>query len=347
MFELIYNHYANVKGIAAPYVKEAAEKVRPERDPHGGHPSAYDFLSYGTLAYTLDPIKEDAPPSGLRACWTANQITLSWWGSANAESYQVQRATQKGGPYVTIGTAGQKDTTLIDQNVSDGTAYYYVVTAKGPGGSRGKTSPELEVRQKLAARYEFKGNVRDTGGQQNGIAVGKPSYTQGHGNGRAIELDGKQDYVVLPTGVANDQDITISAWVYWDGGKDFQRVFDFGGDVTKYLFLTPKVGDKMRFEITTSHGMDGTGRLEAPALTPHRWTHVAVCLSGDTGTLYVDGQAAATATITLDPLFTQNRCYIGKSQYPDALFKGRIEDFRIYNYGLSAAAIREVFESHR
>ena len=68
-----------------------------------------------------------------------------------------------------------------------------------------------------------------------------------------------------------------------------------------------------------------------------------VTLNGDAGTLYVDGEAANTATITLDPLFTQNRCYIGKSQYPDPLFKGRIDDFRIYNYALSAEAVRDVF----
>lgn len=100
----------------------------------------------------------------------------------------------------------------------------------------------------------------------------------------------------------------------------------------------------MRFEITTSRGTDGTGRLEAPALKPRRWTHVAVTLSGDTGTLYVDGEAVNTASITIDPLFTRNRCYIGKSQWLDPLFKGRIDDFRIYNYPLPASAMREVFQ---
>jgi len=114
--------------------------------------------------------------------------------------------------------------------------------------------------------------------------------------------------------------------------------------VTKNLFLTPKAGDKMRFEITTSRGTDGTGRLEAPALKPHRWTHVAVTLNGDRGTLYVDGEAEATAPITLDPLFTQNHCYIGKSQYPDPLFKGRIGDFRIYNYALPEVQVRKLFQ---
>jgi len=192
MFELIYNHYANLKGIATPYVKEAAEKVRPERGPQGGHPSAYDFLSYGTLTYTLDPIKEDALPSGLRASWSGGQVTLSWWGSAHAERYEVRRASQSGGPYVTIGTAGAKDTTFIDQNVTEGAAYYYVVTSNGPGVWKGKSSTELEVRQKLVVQYDFEGNLRDRAGQHHAVAEGAPAYTQGHGRGRAIELDGSK-----------------------------------------------------------------------------------------------------------------------------------------------------------
>jgi hypothetical protein len=67
-------------------------------------------------------------------------------------------------------------------------------------------------------------------------------------------------------------------------------------------------------------------------------------LNGDIGTLYVDGEAVNTVPITLAPFFTQNKCYIGKSQWPDPLFKGRIDDFRIYNYALPATAIRDLFQ---
>lgn len=345
MWELVYHHYANRKGVAAPYVKEAAEKVGPEPGPNpGGHPSGYDWLGFGTLAYTLDPLKEDPPPSGLRGFWGGNEITLSWWGSARAEGYRVQRATRSGGPYATLGTVGPKDTTFIDKNVTNGTTYYYVVVGDGPSVWNGKASAELEIAQKLVAQYSFEGNSKDSVGQKHGVGSGTPTYAPGIGSGKAMTLDGTQDYLTLPTGVANFQDITVSAWVYWEGGKDWERIFDFGGDITKCMFLTPKAGDVMRFEITTSRATEGTGRLEAPALKPRRWTHVAVTLSGDTGTLYVDGEAVNTATITLDPFFTQNHCYIGKSQWPDPLFKGRIDDFRIYNYALPATAIRDVFQ---
>lgn len=341
MFELVYHHYVNRRGIAAPYVKEAAEKLRPERGPHGGHPSFYDWFGYGTLTHTLDEIAESAPPSGVRASWSGGQITLSWWGSAHAERYQVLRASKSGGPYAPIGTTGAKDTTFVDSNVANGSACYYVIVAEGPRMQK-KTSAELEVRQTLAAHYDFEGSTKDRSGEKHAIAGGSPAFVEGAPSGKAIELDGAEDFLSLPTGVANYQDITIAAWVYWEGGRDHQRVFDFGGDVTKTMFLTPKAKGNMRFEITTSRGSDGTGRLEAPALKTRRWTHVAVALEGDEGTLYVDGVAVNTSQITLDPLFTQNRCYVGKSQYPDPLFKGRIDDFRIYNHALAPRAVEDL-----
>ncbi len=347
MFELVYNHYANRKGIAAPYAKEAADKGRPDGSPHGGHPSRYDWFGFGTLTFTLDPIADDVPPSGLRASWGDGQVTLSWWGSAYAEGYQVQRGTKKGGPYTTIGKAGSKDTTFIDKNVTPGTAYYYIVSSDETGGRKSKTSAELEVRQKLVVKYDFEGNTNDSAGNSNATAEGNPTYTPGHAGGKAIQLDGTKDYLVLPTNVGFYQDITIAAWVDWDGGKDHQRVFDIGGDVTKNMFLTPKVPkDVMSFEITTTRSTEDTDRLQAPAMKPGKWTHVAVTLKGDVGTLYIDGAAATSGPVKLDPLFTQNRCYIGKSQYPDPLFKGRIDDFRIYNYALPEGEIRKVFEGY-
>jgi hypothetical protein len=71
--------------------------------------------------------------------------------------------------------------------------------------------------------------------------------------------------------------------------------------------------------------------------------HVAVTLSGSTGTIYVDGTPVSTNTAMFQAPFrlgstTQN--WLGKSQYSaDATFHGLIDDFRIYRGALSAAQI--------
>lgn len=59
-WELVYNHYVNVKGLQAPYSKEFAEKVRPEGGGgnYGGNSGGFDQLGFGTLTATTDPLNK-------------------------------------------------------------------------------------------------------------------------------------------------------------------------------------------------------------------------------------------------------------------------------------------------
>ena len=86
----------------------------------------------------------------------------------------------------------------------------------------------------------------------------------------------------------------------------------------------------------------------ATALPTGRWVHVAVTLGANTATLYINGTAVATNNaFTLAPdAFNPAVNYIGKSQWSaDPLFNGQIDDFRIYNYALSAAEVGGIVAS--
>lgn len=74
-----------------------------------------------------------AAPAGLMATAGDAQAALSWNASTGATSYNVKRGTVSGGSYTTI-TNGLANTSYIDGGVSDGTQYYYVVTAVNAGG---------------------------------------------------------------------------------------------------------------------------------------------------------------------------------------------------------------------
>ncbi len=56
VWELVYNHYVKRKGLAAPYTKKMAEKVRTEGGggDYGPNSGGFDQLGYGTLTATLD-----------------------------------------------------------------------------------------------------------------------------------------------------------------------------------------------------------------------------------------------------------------------------------------------------
>jgi hypothetical protein len=71
-------------------------------------------------------------------------VTLTWTagtGGGTTTGYIVQRGTTTGGPYTQIGTTPSPtqetyvDTSATGNVLSEGTTYYYVVLATGPGGN--------------------------------------------------------------------------------------------------------------------------------------------------------------------------------------------------------------------
>ncbi|MEK7951422.1 LamG-like jellyroll fold domain-containing protein [Luteolibacter sp. Y139] len=193
----------------------------------------------------------------------------------------------------------------------------------------------------LRAHLELDGNASGTVGGINATATGGPVYTVGVFD-QAVDLDGTDDFLQLPSGIASDlTDCTFVARFRWDGGNAWQRVFDFGNNTTQNFFLTPGSGNgTMRFTITTT-GNTSPQTLETASPAVGEWTHVVVVLSGNTGTLYVNGVAAVTGAITIDPAnMAPTLNYLGKSQWPDPLFNGAIDDFRIYTRALNANEVK-------
>jgi fibronectin type 3 domain-containing protein len=77
-------------------------------------------------------------PTGLTATPGNTQVALSWTGSAGATSYNVKRATVSGGPYTTV--ASRTVTNYTDTGLTNGTTYYYVVSALNAAGESGNSS---------------------------------------------------------------------------------------------------------------------------------------------------------------------------------------------------------------
>ena len=345
-WELIYNHYANVKGIAAPWSKIAMNQVRPEWFPvPASTSSAQDTLGLGSLTYARDDTTPSAAPSGLLAQWSKNQLILNWWGSARATSYQIQRTASgasAAGPYTTLGTAVEPNLNFTDTTVAQGGSYYYKVVALTPTGNLESTP--LLANQALAASYAFEGNTNDGTGTRNATAKGAtaPGYAAGFGGGQAISLNGVDQYVQLPVNSGLSRDVTLAAWVYWNGGNAYQRVFDFGSEIEKSMLLTVKDGNgKIGFTMTTSRGYEGTITLAGPVMPTATWTHLAVTFNGETATLYVNGLPVASGSSSrLAPMFSQPFCYLGSSMYNgDPYFSGRIDNFRIYNCALTGSDV--------
>jgi len=79
-----------------------------------------------------------AAPGGLTATAGNQQVSLSWNASSGATSYNVKRGTANGGPYTTV--ASPTTTTYTDTGLTNGTPYYYVVTAVNTAGESGNSN---------------------------------------------------------------------------------------------------------------------------------------------------------------------------------------------------------------
>ena len=81
--------------------------------PHNAHPAA--------------PV-----PTNLAATAGDSVVTLTWSASSGATGYNVKRATKSGGPYTQLAAPASPGYT--DSSVTNGTTYYYVVSALNAAG---------------------------------------------------------------------------------------------------------------------------------------------------------------------------------------------------------------------
>ena len=296
-----------------------------------------------------------AAPTGLSATPGNGSVSLNWDDNSDPDfvSYTIYRSTTSGSGYVAI-ASGLTLSTFVDNGVANDTPYYYVVTASDTSALESLNSAQVSATPNgigLVAHYKFDGDTTDSLANNDGMPTGGPTYVGGH-SGQAINLDGADDYVTLPSGVADFKDITLTTWVKVDAYATWQRVFDFGTGTDNYMFLTTQYTgtspdtQKLRFAIRTP----GVGEQvidSSVAIPVDTWVHVALVLDGSVGTLYLNGtQVGQNTGMTLDPaslgMTTQN--YIGKSQFDDPYFNGSIDDFRIYARALSSTEISQMLQ---
>ncbi|MGE0019314.1 MAG: RICIN domain-containing protein [Draconibacterium sp.] len=291
------------------------------------------------------PVEFEAPaaPENLVATASSESVRLDW--TANSENdidgYTIFRADVVDGPYNTIARK-VKTTAFVDNTCTEPGTYYYKIKATDKSLNSSGFSQVAEATTKsehaLVAHYLFNENTLDSSINLNhGATPEEINFSEGIVDSMAVVFNGTEDFVRLPATVANQQAITIAAWVFWNGGTPWQRIFEFGNNESEYMNLTPR----LRFSIKNGGAEQ---RLDASSLPEGEWAHVAVTLGESGARMFLNGELVDESTgITIRPVdFKPVLNYIGRGITEVPMFNGKVDDFRIYNYELTTEEIAEL-----
>ena len=99
----------------------------------------FGFYNFSQSMVNYSGFTMEELPSALKTIGGDSKVNLTWDALTDATSYIVKRSTTPGGPYTPIAT-DVKDTTYTDTDVTNGTTYYYIVTAIADGKESGNSN---------------------------------------------------------------------------------------------------------------------------------------------------------------------------------------------------------------
>jgi fibronectin type 3 domain-containing protein len=144
-----------------------------------------------------------------------HEVSLAWTTSAGAASYNVKRATTNGGPYTTV--ASPAGTSYTDTAVTNGTAYYYVVTAVSAAGQSGNSNQATATPMAAPTAPVPPLNLTATGGnQQVSLAWTASTGATSYNVKRAATNGGPYTTVASPAGTSyTDTTVTNGTTYYY------------------------------------------------------------------------------------------------------------------------------------
>ncbi|MGM0874719.1 MAG: family 43 glycosylhydrolase [Bacillota bacterium] len=218
----------------------------------------------------------------------------------------------------------------------------------------------VNVEDSLVAHYDMSianGKLKDV--TNSGFNAEYVGFTEGdfleEENDKVLNFTGdKSKYVKLPVGLINDESFTIettfststssSHWLYSIGNKT-----GIWPNVKNYIFLNPKQGNgSVRFGIKDSNK---ELLFQNATIDSREYNTFTASFKEGEISLYLNGEPVGTLPHTYSVMdilkegvdSTANYIgFIGKSLYePDAAFTGKLADFKVYNYTLSAEEVKQ------
>lgn len=322
------------KNYAAPGTYTVTLKVTASDGGSGTAQRTITVASPSTAAFSAAPTSGTAPLTVRFSDASTGATAWNWqFGDGTGSMERNPQHTYQPGTYtVTLQTSGPvgRVATLTK------TGYIQVAAPSGNSGGGG-----------LVAAYGFDetsgATAADASGQGNPGAVTGATWTAAGHYGGALSFNGANNWVTVGDSPSLDLNgtLTLEAWVYpataMSGSKTVAVKANGGGKV--YWLRANNISGHPEGGIQQSGGplrTEGTSPL-----SPQQWSHLAMTYDGAQETLYVNGQAVSTQTLS-GPILTSGGALLIGGQPGGgygAFFQGILDELRIYNRALSPAEI--------
>jgi len=184
----------------------------------------------------------------------------------------------------------------------------------------------------------------------NGLAgtlVGNPTWADGIAGG-ALKFDGDGDYVDIGKDAKFNiaSQITVAAWIKVDAfDREWQTIISKGDS----SWRLQRNWDKGTLEFGCTGlvvpGNRWGGIYGKTDVNDGQWHHAVGVYDGQKLNLYVDGRLDISADVKGSINIHDYPVLIGENaEKPQRFWEGLIDDVRVYNYGLNAEEIAEIFK---
>ncbi|MCK4578790.1 MAG: fibronectin type III domain-containing protein, partial [Candidatus Marinimicrobia bacterium] len=297
-----------------------------------------------------------AAPTGLAAAPGDRQMQLTWdpnTTDADMDSFVVYRHTVRDSTTAnSIYTAGKTTTSYLDQNLDNGSTYYYWLAAVDTAGNISDTTVAVSAAPVgLVAWYPFNGNANDESANSNdGTVYGALVAADRFGNTNcAYGFDGVDDYIDIGPYAGNGVR-SISVWftptttidsssIVYSQSLIRRNTLGESGEFGIVLTNAPAVGLGSIHFSRRIDAQDYDIRSDSAAWHAREWHNVVCVLNGSTGMeMYVDGVKNQDIDPSTGPSDTRSEITsIGRNGDADGMyFNGTIDDIRIFNRALTA-----------
>jgi len=166
---------------------------------------------------------------------------------------------------------------------------------------------------------------------ENVIATGTPQLELSTGVNTCLSFDGSDDYAFVPNHSDlqfGTGDFSISVWIKIDAIVSTQQIFCKRGGDGNYEIQVNSAG---KLSAWAPGGLSGS-----TVLTENAWYNVTLTRVSGTSYLYLNGVLEASAGNSGNQN-SSNGLSIGRDSYGGERYNGDIDEFAIWNSGLSAA----------